>query len=195
MFLILHSINWPYFIVWVPLLLEILGNVYYNCLLTKLWRHKMWSELIFLDKPFCYMTKRSRQKLKYLENKKSFSGEIKSIFHHLQRAFSCQKLSQTWGCTFKLYDLFWITDTYEGWKSTTRLEQFINNKVRTIEHMCVLYPVSARDELKERRNEMLNRTHTKDNDTNIMKLLTSFDKLLTKLMSPQRKHQQIQNYY
>ena len=61
--------------------------------------------------------------------------------------------------------------------------------------MCVLYPVSARDELKERRNEMLNRTHTKDNDTNIMKLLTSFDKLLTKLMSPQRKHQQIQNYY
>ena len=61
--------------------------------------------------------------------------------------------------------------------------------------MCVLYPVNARDDLKEGRNEMLNRTHTKDNDTNIMEVLTSFDKLLTKLMSPQRKHQQIQNYY
>ena len=33
-------------------------------------------------KPFGYMTEKSRQKLKYLENEKSFLGEIKSIFHH-----------------------------------------------------------------------------------------------------------------
>ena len=46
------------------------------------------------------MTKKSRQKLKYLENKKSFWGEIKSIFH-FQRDFNCQKLSQTWECAFK----------------------------------------------------------------------------------------------
>ena len=32
---------------------------------------------------------------------KSFYGEIKSIFHHFWRAFICQKLSQTWQCTFK----------------------------------------------------------------------------------------------
>ena len=38
--------------------------------------------LIFLIKPFCYMRKKSRQKLKYLENEKNFSGEIKRIFHH-----------------------------------------------------------------------------------------------------------------
>ena len=30
------------------------------------------------------MTKKSRQKLKYLENEKSFRGEIKSIFHHFK---------------------------------------------------------------------------------------------------------------
>ena len=30
------------------------------------------------------MTKKSRQKLKYLENEKSFLGEIKSIFHHFK---------------------------------------------------------------------------------------------------------------
>ena len=30
----------------------------------------------------------SRQKLKYLENDKSFYDEIKSIFHHFQRAFT-----------------------------------------------------------------------------------------------------------
>ena len=57
--------------------------------------------LIFLLKPFRSMTKKSRQKLKYLENEKTFWGDIKSIFHHFQRAFNCQKLSQAWQCTFK----------------------------------------------------------------------------------------------
>ena len=33
------------------------------------------------------MTKKSRQKFKYRENEKSFYYEIKSIFHHFQRAF------------------------------------------------------------------------------------------------------------
>ena len=37
------------------------------------------------------MTKNSRQKFKYLENDKSFWGEIKSIFHYFYRAFSCRK--------------------------------------------------------------------------------------------------------
>ena len=35
--------------------------------------------LIFLIEPFFYMTKKSWQKLKYLENEKSFQGKIKSI--------------------------------------------------------------------------------------------------------------------
>ena len=30
--------------------------------------------VIFLVKPFCYMTKKSRQKLKYLKNEKGFLG-------------------------------------------------------------------------------------------------------------------------
>ena len=34
---------------------------------------------IFLIKPFSYMTKKSRQKFKYLENEKSFQGEIKNL--------------------------------------------------------------------------------------------------------------------
>ena len=33
-------------------------------------------------KPFFYMTKKSRQKLKYCENEKSFYGQIKNIFLH-----------------------------------------------------------------------------------------------------------------
>ena len=38
MFLMLHSINWPNFIVWLSLLLEILSNICINCLLTRLYR-------------------------------------------------------------------------------------------------------------------------------------------------------------
>ena len=48
------------------------------------------------------MTKKSRQKLKYLENEKCFWGEIKSIFHHFYKTFSCQKLPQTWECAFNV---------------------------------------------------------------------------------------------
>ena len=36
--------------------------------------------LSFLSSHFCYTTKKSRQKLTYLENEKSFRGEIKDIF-------------------------------------------------------------------------------------------------------------------
>ena len=34
------------------------------------------------------MTKKSRQKFKYLESEKSFYDETKSIFHHFKRALS-----------------------------------------------------------------------------------------------------------
>ena len=43
-FILLYSIRWPSFIVWLPLLREILGNVCCNCLLTKLWRHEFWNK-------------------------------------------------------------------------------------------------------------------------------------------------------
>ena len=45
--------------------------------------------------PFCYT-------IKEVKTKSSISwGEIKSIFCNLLRAFYCQKLSQTWECTFR----------------------------------------------------------------------------------------------
>ena len=39
---------------------------------------------------YFYMTKKSRQKCKYLENEMSFQDEIKSIFHHFQKAVNDQ---------------------------------------------------------------------------------------------------------
>ena len=43
--------------------------------------------LILLIKLLFYMTRKSKQKLKYLENEKSFQDEIKRIFHNFLRAF------------------------------------------------------------------------------------------------------------
>ena len=41
----------------------------------------------FLTKSF-FMTKKSWQKLKYLENEKSVNDEIKAIFHYFERDFN-----------------------------------------------------------------------------------------------------------
>ena len=82
-FLMLHSINWPNFIVSLPFLLEILCNMcvaivcFPGCDVIN-----FEINLIFLIKLFWCMTKKSRQKLKYLEKEKSFWGEIKIIFDH-----------------------------------------------------------------------------------------------------------------
>ena len=83
MFLMLYSINWPNAIVWWPLLFEILDTMciaivcFPGCDILNFEINP-----IFLIKPFYYLTKMLRQKFKYLENKKSFWGEIKSNFHH-----------------------------------------------------------------------------------------------------------------
>ena len=83
MFLMLQSINWPNFIVWLSLLLDVLGNMCIKIVYEPGYDViKFGINLIFLIKPFRYKTKKSRQKLKYLENEKSFRGEIKSIFDH-----------------------------------------------------------------------------------------------------------------
>ena len=74
LFLMLHYINWPNFIVLLSLLFKILDNM---CITIVSWPFEV--NLIFLIKPICYMTKKSRLKLKYQENEKSFWGEIKSI--------------------------------------------------------------------------------------------------------------------
>ena len=86
-FLMLYFINRSNLIVWLPLLLEILGNrsfaivCFPGCDVIN-----FEINLISLIKPFFYMTKKSRQKFKYLENvkkellrwnKKQFSSFLK----------------------------------------------------------------------------------------------------------------------
>ena len=72
-FLLLNSIKRPNFIVWLPLLFEILANIciaivcYPGC---DAINFEILSFVII--KPFFYMTKKSRQKYKNLDNEKSF---------------------------------------------------------------------------------------------------------------------------
>ena len=77
LFRMLYSINLPNFIIRLPLLLEILGNM---CIANVCFPScdiiKFEINLMFLIKPFSYMTKISKQKFKNLESKKSFCGEI-----------------------------------------------------------------------------------------------------------------------
>ena len=80
-FFILYSFNRPNFMFWLPLLLEILGNMLFPLFVDVI---KLEINLILLIKPFFYITKKLRQKLKYLEN-----GWNKSIFHHFWSAFRC----------------------------------------------------------------------------------------------------------
>ena len=79
----LCSINWPNFIIWLPFLFGILGNMCIAIVcFTGFYIINFELNLIFLINPFFYKTKKSRQKFKYLENERNFYGEIKSICHH-----------------------------------------------------------------------------------------------------------------
>ena len=73
MFFMLDSMNWPNFIAWLPIFLEILVNM---CIaIVRLPGFDIISyeiNRIFLIKSFFYMTKKSRQKFKCLENEKQF---------------------------------------------------------------------------------------------------------------------------
>ena len=69
----LYSIGWPNFIALLSVHLEILGNMcvavvcFSGCDVVNL-----EIKLIYLIKPFFYLSKKLREKLKYMENEKSF---------------------------------------------------------------------------------------------------------------------------
>ena len=86
----LYSINWPNFIAWLSLLVDILGK---RCIIIICFPicNDMNFEinLRFLIRPFSYIIEKSEQKTKYFQRKKSFLGAIKSVFHYFKRAFNC----------------------------------------------------------------------------------------------------------
>ena len=90
MFFMLHYINWPNFVVWFTLLLEILGNMCIAIVCFPICDVINFEiNLIFVIKPFFCMTKTSRQKFKYLENKKMKWKEFLIVFKGLSVAKNC----------------------------------------------------------------------------------------------------------
>ena len=77
------------FIFWLPLLHEVSGNMCFaigcqpGCDVMN-----FEVDFIFLIKPFFLHDQKVMTKFKYLENKKNFHDEIKSIFHHFWTAFN-----------------------------------------------------------------------------------------------------------
>ena len=71
--LMLYSLNWPNFTVWLPLLLQMLGNMWITVICCPVCDVRSFEiNHGFLIKPSVYITKMSDQKFKCLKNKKSF---------------------------------------------------------------------------------------------------------------------------
>ena len=89
--LVLYSINWPNFMVWLPLRLEILGN---TCIAVVCFPVcavvNIKINLILLIKPFFYMAKTLRQNLKILRTKRTFKVRPKAFFINF-KGFSVAK--------------------------------------------------------------------------------------------------------
>ena len=97
MFLIVYSINWPNFILWLPVLLEILDNM---CIATVFFKGRdvinFQINRIFLIKLFYYyLTKKSRQKLTYLIKWEKKSQLARLHLYRRQWFYKCYN--------FKLY--------------------------------------------------------------------------------------------
>ena len=78
-FLLVHSINWSSFIVWLSLLFEILDNM---CIATACFPgfHVINFEINLSNQIFFLHDQSQDQNLKILRTKKRFLGEIKGIF-------------------------------------------------------------------------------------------------------------------
>ena len=81
MFLMLYCMDWPNFIVWLPLLLEILCNMCIAIFSFQVYDViEFENSIIFWIKLFFYMTKNSRKELNILRTIKGFKVTLKAFF-------------------------------------------------------------------------------------------------------------------
>ena len=93
MFLLSYSIDWPNFITWLPLLLEMLENVYCICLLSS---RKL--TLAILSSRFSYKTKNQDNLKRYLRFRMitsqnlSYKARVKNFFYFVEKFCSVLKI-------------------------------------------------------------------------------------------------------
>ena len=64
--------------------------MHWSCFLTRLWCRKFWNLAYLFNQAAFTLWPKSKQKIKYLENERAFEmrqDEMKSVFHHFQKAF------------------------------------------------------------------------------------------------------------
>ena len=150
-FLILYPINWLNSFVWLPLLLEILGNMYIVIICFPVSDIKFEINLNFLIKPFTYMTKKLRPKIKISQerkellrwNKKHVSSFLKG-FQWLNNDWWSVKTGEklkNWWKGFEIYrkksdrkrnKMFW-------WKKQHEANPWIVCQFSTFPIFCVLF--------------------------------------------------------
>ena len=72
MFLMLYFINWPVFIVWLPLCLSWDIDHHCNCLFPSLWRHKFWNKTYLSNHAVFLHGQSQEKKLNILTIKEDF---------------------------------------------------------------------------------------------------------------------------
>ena len=87
-FFLLYSIDWPNFIAWLNLLFEVLVIVF--CPACDVINIKI--NLTFLIKPLSWMTKKSGQKCKYVENKKKLLPWHRKQFSSFLKGFQLSEI-------------------------------------------------------------------------------------------------------
>ena len=74
--------------------------VFYNCFLTRLWRHKIWNKPYLFNQALLIHDQKVKPKTSISWKRKELLRWNKNHFSSLLKGFSCQKLSQTWDCAF-----------------------------------------------------------------------------------------------
>ena len=99
-FCILYSINWPNFVVWLPLHFRYWGICVLQLFISKALTSKMlkftWT---FQSGRFSTWPK-NQDKIYISWKQKELLRWNKNIFHYFSKFFSCQKLSETCECAF-----------------------------------------------------------------------------------------------
>ena len=91
---LLYSVNWSNLIVWLPLLREILGNMYIRLL-----RHKVWHWSSLSTQAIFFIRQKIQDKnLNILRMKIAFKVKWKAFFIIFQGLSVAKRFSQTRGC-------------------------------------------------------------------------------------------------
>ena len=95
-----------------------------------MWRHKFQNQTYVSNQAVFLHDQKVKTETKISWERNEILRWNKSIFHYFKRAFKCQKLSQTWECTFnhllmrKPYACLWCKATRNVDKANKKIVQF-----------------------------------------------------------------------